>query len=111
NLILSLILVYYIGINGVIIGTVISNITIILLAKPILVFKVCFNKNWKNYIKILIEYLILGVIAIYISEILISRFIGIKELITWTSWIKESIKILLITTTVSIIVFCFNKDF
>ncbi|MGL6115567.1 MAG: lipopolysaccharide biosynthesis protein, partial [Cetobacterium sp.] len=45
NLVFSLILVKKIGLNGVIIGTIISNITIILLLKPILVFKKCFDKN------------------------------------------------------------------
>ncbi|MGL4862906.1 MAG: lipopolysaccharide biosynthesis protein [Cetobacterium sp.] len=111
NLILSLILVYYIGINGVIIGTIASNIIIILLIKPILVFKVCFNENWKSYLKILIEYLILGVLAIYISENLIIKFIDMKELKTWIDWIEKSIKLLLITTSVSFIIFSLNKEF
>lgn len=111
NLILSLILVQYIGINGVIIGTVVSNVVIIVLAKPILVFRICFNKSWKNYIKILIEYIILAILTIYISEILTKKLIDTKELITWISWITESIKLLVIVTIVSIIIFCFNEDF
>ncbi|MEG1518864.1 MAG: oligosaccharide flippase family protein [Cetobacterium sp.] len=111
NLILSLILVHYIGINGVIIGTIVSNVIVILFAKPILVFKECFDKNWKFYIKILTEYLILIVSSIFITEVLVSKFIEVKEIITWINWIKESIKLLIITTITSTFVFYFNKEF
>lgn len=111
NLILSLVLVYYLGINGVIVGTIVSNVIIILVIRPILIFKVCFNENWKSYIKILVEYLILVMVAIYISEILIDRFIDIREIETWINWIKNSAKILLLITSVSFIVFCLNEEF
>lgn len=111
NLILSLILVQYLGINGVIIGTVASNIIIILIAKPILVFKECFDKDWKVYIKILLEYLILSTIVIFISEFIVNKFIEFNNIITWFDWIKTSIKLLIVTGTVSTIVFNWNKDF
>lgn len=67
NLVLLLVLVYYLGINGVIIGTIVSNIIIILVIRPILIFKVCFNESWKSYIKILVEYLIL-VMTLFIFQ-------------------------------------------
>ena len=49
--------------NGVIIGTIASNILIICIARPIIVFKRCFNKNIKDYIKIYGNYLILIIIS------------------------------------------------
>ena len=52
NFVLSIILVRYIGLNGIVIGTIVSNILIIYIARPIIVFKRCFDKDIKDYIKI-----------------------------------------------------------
>lgn len=111
NLMLSLVLVRYIGIDGVIIGTIASNICIILLAKPILVFKECFKKKWSVYLKILINYLVLMLITICFSEIIILKFIKLENINSWLKWIFMTIKFSLITTGVGIIIFYLNKEF
>lgn len=51
NFVVSIVLVQYIGLNGVIIGTICSNILVICIIRPILVFRRCFNKDVKDYIK------------------------------------------------------------
>ena len=63
NFVLSIILVQYVGLNGIIIGTIASNVLIIFIAKPIMVFKRCFDRNTKDYIKIYGNYLILIIVS------------------------------------------------
>ena len=111
NLSLSLILVNYIGIKGVIIGTIASNVVIIYFAKPILVFKVCFNKNWSEYIKILIEYLVLTSLVVVINEVLFNKIIILKEISNWLDWIKTASVIVIVSIIVSLGIFILNKDF
>ena len=47
NLVISVGLGIKLGLDGVIIGTITSNIIVILIYKPILVFERCFDKDWK----------------------------------------------------------------
>lgn len=50
NLLFSLILVQFLGINGVIIGTIISNICVIMIARPYYLFNKAFKKNNSEFI-------------------------------------------------------------
>lgn len=50
NLVLSLILVQYIGVNGVILGTIISNISIVMIARPYYLYKNAFNKGINEFV-------------------------------------------------------------
>lgn len=92
NFIFSIVLVYYIGLNGVILGTVISNITIICIAKPVLVFKKCFDKSTKDYLKIYGLYLIFSIVAFYICNILFKLFFEKILVNNWLDWFILSIK-------------------
>lgn len=49
NLIFSLILVQFMGINGVIIGTIISNVCIIMAARPYYLYLRAFNKSTSQF--------------------------------------------------------------
>lgn len=51
NLIFSLVLVHFLGINGVIIGTIISNVCIIMVARPYYLYREAFNKSLSDFIK------------------------------------------------------------
>ena len=110
NFVLSIILVQYMGLNGVIIGTIVSNILIIFIAKPIMVFKRCFNKDIKDYIKIYGNYLILIIISL-LSCNFILKFISLKNVNSWFDWIINGIIIGSITFIVTFIVFLSNRDF
>lgn len=110
NFILSIILVQYMGLNGVIIGTIVSNILIICIAKPILVFKICFDKNIKDYIKIYGNYLIL-IIASLSSCNFILEFISLKVVNSWFDWIINGVIVGSITFIIIFIIFLSNKDF
>ena len=110
NFVLSIILVQYMGLNGVIIGTIVSNVLIISIAKPIMVFKRCFDKDIKDYIKIYGNYLILIIISL-LSCNFILKFISLKNVNSWFDWIINGIIIGSITFIVTFIVFLSNRDF
>lgn len=110
NLLISVTLVFYLGLNGVIIGTIISNILIIIIAKPILVFKECFNLDIKEYIKVYGSYLILILLSIYISNE-IFKFISLKIINNWLDWICQSIVIAILYFIIIFVIFLSNKEF
>lgn len=68
NLAMSLILVKYIGIAGVFIGTLISNFTVIFWTKPYVVYKYVFDKKLINYYKMYFKYLLIGIIPLIITS-------------------------------------------
>lgn len=51
NLIFSLILVHFFGIKGVVIGTIISNICIVMAARPYYLYKKAFGKTTSEFVK------------------------------------------------------------
>ena len=110
NFVLSIILVRYIGLNGIVIGTIVSNILIIYIARPIIVFKRCFDKDIKDYIKIYGNYLILIIISI-LSCNFILKFISLKVVNSWFDWIINGIIVGSITFVIIFIIFLSNKDF
>ncbi len=63
NLVISIVLVQKIGLAGIYIGTVISGL-IANITKPVIIYKVCFDKNAIIYFKDSLKYLALELIAI-----------------------------------------------
>ena len=110
NFISSIILVFYLGLNGVIIGTILSNILIICIAKPLMVFKRCFNKDSKEYIKVYGNYFLLIIFSLVLSKFLLN-YIPIIEIYTWVDWLKEAVLITSIISTITLVIFLFSKDF
>ena len=110
NLVFSIILGIKYGLNGIIIGTIISNIVVILIYKPILVFKRCFDKDIKEYIKVYGNYLILLIISLFCLNIATKPFIR-ENINSWLDWIIYATTISAITGVVLFIVFLLNKEF
>ena len=110
NFVSSLILVFYLGLNGVIIGTILSNILIICIAKPLLVFKRCFNKDYKEYMKVYGNYLLVIIFSLILSKFLLN-YIPTIEIYTWIDWLKKAILISSVIFIVNLGIFFFNKDF
>lgn len=110
NLFFSIILGIKYGLNGIIMGTIISNVSIILIYKPVLTFKRCFNQGLKEYIKVYGNYLMLIIISL-LSLNKIIRFFIVNEINSWLDWILYSIKISIITSIVLSVIFLLNKDF
>lgn len=109
NFIFSIVLVYYIGLNGVILGTVVSNITIICIAKPLLVFKKCFDKGTKDYLKIYGLYLIFSVIAFYICNILFKLFFEKALVNNWLDWFILSIKSSVLNMIILFVIYIIHR--
>ena len=110
NLVFSIVLGIRYGLNGIIMGTIISNITVILIYKPIIVFKRCFDKDIKEYIKVYGNYLILLVVSLLCLNIATKPFIG-RNINSWLGWIIYATIISIITGVVLFIVFLLNKEF
>lgn len=110
NLIVSVGLGIKLGLDGIIIGTITSNIIVILIYKPILVFKRCFDKNWKEYFKVYGNYLFLIIISLISLNFTIKPFIK-ENISSWLEWIIYAIKISSISLIVITLIFFINKDF
>lgn len=106
----SLILGKTLGLEGILMGTAISNTVIILLYKPILIFKNCFNQKKKEYIKIYGQYLLLVLLSLAFFRILEIKNIE-KNIKSWLDWIVYATTISVITGVVLFVVFLLNKDF
>ncbi len=100
NLIVSLVLVKKIGLNGVIIGTVSSNLFIVYLLKPILVFERCFKKTFINYIITASKYVFIFLIIFYLVSRRFDSY-KISEISNWKEWIKYSFNITFFTLLMS----------
>lgn len=110
NFVFSIILGIKYGLNGIIMGTLISNVVVILIYKPILVFERCFEKNKIEYFKLYVNYLIIVFISIVILEK--TKIFFLKEnILTWINWIKYSIIVSSITGIVVILTLLLNRDF
>ena len=110
NLTVSITLGLKLGLDGVIIGTIISNIIVILIYKPILVFKRCFDKNVRDYIKIYGNYFILIITSLFACNFIL-KFISLKVVNSWFDWIINGIIVGSITFMIIFIIFLSNKDF
>ena len=110
NFVLSIILVQYLGLNGVILGTICSNILIICIAKPIIVFERCFDKSKVQYMKIYGNYIFLVIISLLCLKF-ITNLINWNKDISWSYWIINSCLIFSASLIVVFIIFLSNNDF
>lgn len=74
NLIVSLILVRKIGLAGVFIGTLVSNLTVVFWVKPYVVYRDVFNKSIIEYFKMYFRYLFIGFIPLIITNLITDSF-------------------------------------
>lgn len=68
NVVASLILVKYLGLFGVFLGTFLSSLIVVFYSLPHYVFKRVFNKSEKEYFKLYFKYAIITVICTIISK-------------------------------------------
>lgn len=90
NLVISLVLVLRIGMAGVYVGTVVSGL-IANITKPIIIYRVCFQKNAKSYFMDSLKYLaVIGAALVILtplksllmSQVTIARFAIMVVIIT-----------------------------
>ena len=106
NLISSVILVKYIGIAGVFLGTLISNITVIFWTKPYFVYKYVFKESVGRYFKMYIKYILIGIIPLIITACLTNT---IKEEYSFLSFIINCL-INIVVINISYFVIFFKSD-
>lgn len=110
NLIVSIILGMKLGLNGVILGTITSNIIIVIIYKPVLVFKRCFNKGIKEYLRLYMGYLFLIFLSLVCLE-KVNFLVKFENIKSWLEWIIFGIKNSGISLICLIIIFTINREF
>ena len=111
NLVVSFILVQSMGLNGVIIGTICSNIIVIYFLKPLLVYMKCFKKDIKYFFIDYSKFLTLSTISIFFSIYILNQLDIVLSINNWLTWIATSLKSLLVISIITLVVFIMNKDF
>ncbi len=71
NLLISIILVQYIGILGVILGTIISGIALPCWQRIYIIYKNIFNRKATEYIKIYLKYIIVLIVSFVTTSIML----------------------------------------
>lgn len=108
NLTCSLVLVKYLGIAGVFLGTLISNFMVIFWTKPYVVYKYVFGKNLIEYFKMYIRYLIVSIVPLVITNILCSAF---KYDYSVVSFILNCLINIVVINTIYIVIFYSTDEF
>lgn len=114
NLTISLIFARYIGLAGVIIGTIFSNIVVILILRPIYLYSRLFSKEG-NLVKVIatlmIKPLLLSVLSI-LSSMLVLTFFSFDNLSNgWLEWITKLLCVLPVCTLIMFIFFLSDQKF
>ena len=107
NLAISVLLLKYVGVVGIVLGAVISFVLSSFIAEPIVVFKHCFNEN---PIKYYIDYFLFGALAVVIY--VVSAFVVSKILLTgMVGFAVETLVTVAVALALYIIVFFKNENF
>lgn len=108
NLVSSIILVNLIGLPGVFIGTLISNVTVLFWVKPKIVYKYIFKKPLINYFITYIKYLGIGIVVLFITRITTAQF---RELYSWGGFILNCIINVIVINLSLLVIFWRNEEF
>lgn len=108
NLLSSIILVKYIGLAGVFLGTLISNFTVIFWTKPYVVYKYVFEKNLKEYFKMYFKYLLIGMIPLIVSSYMTESF---KNNYNLSSFIVNCLINVVVINIIYIVIFFKTDEF
>ena len=106
NLISSIILVKCIGLPGIFLGTLISNISVVFWTKPLVVYKYVFNKKLREYYKMYFKYLVCGIIPLGVTILLSNKINNIS----FTSLIVNCLLNTVVINSLYLIIFCRNKE-
>ena len=108
NLLVSIILVEYIGLTGIFIGTAVSTIAFPLWIQSKIVYNELFNKSVKEYFKKYFIYSILTISIVYITAYICNLVIIPNAFI---SLIVKGIICIVITNIIYLILFFKTKEF
>ena len=97
NISASILLGYFYGINGVLIGSLSSLVLIVLLWKPYFLFRYGIKVNYLNYFSMYVKQFLLSVFVVFICEYLL-KFISIDPTISYVNFFIFSFLILIVIT-------------
>lgn len=111
NLVFSIILINIYGITGVLMGTTISLILVIMIWKPYFVFVNGFKREIKEYLigftKLFISAILTYLIVTYVSDQIYNIVI-----VNWLDWLLMGLKTTILTIAISsVIMYSLNKGF
>jgi O-antigen/teichoic acid export membrane protein len=107
NLIISLILVQYMGITGVLIGTFISTISTSLWIEPYVLYKYGFNQSLSHYFKCFTQYSIITIASAALSYYMCNLLTGLNLL----TLISKFVLCIIITSFLYYITFLQTQEF
>ena len=108
NLSISLILVNYIGLPGVFIGTLISNFAVVFWTKPYVIYKYVFKDKLYKYFEMYFKYTFIGIILLVITNYLT---IPVKFSYKFSSFIINCLINIVVINGIYLIVFCKTDEF
>lgn len=73
NIIMSLVFIYFFGLVGIFLGTIISSFLLFFYTYPILVYKPILNKSYISYYLQLLRLIIIMLLSVFISKFITSR--------------------------------------
>lgn len=76
NIVASLVLVKVMGLSGIFLGTLISNIAVIFWVKPKMVYKYVFHKPLRQYFQLYFKYLLFALIPLFVTHLVTSSLKG-----------------------------------
>ena len=111
NITLSILLGYFFGLEGILIGVCISLFIIVYLWKPFFLYSRIFKKNINDYFKVIVFFSFCIILAIILISNVITHFNLNRNVNSYISLILSSIYISLLYLGTTLFILQFNKDF
>lgn len=108
NLITSLILVNLMGLPGVFLGTVISNLCVVFWVKPKIAYKYVFKKPLYAYFNVYLKYLFIGCMLLIFTSMLVSN---IKQNDSIVAFILNCLINIIVINGIYICIFWRKREF
>ncbi len=108
NVIASIIFVKLIGLPGIFIGTIISELYWWLYSYPVLIYKNLFNKKYSSYFLETLGYLLCFLIILFLTKFISNQFITNLEVIKFITNVLISI---IVPNVLLILIFMKNSNF
>ena len=107
NIVISVVLVQYIGIFGVVLGTAISRICITGIYDPIIVYKYGFKKKPIKYFACYIKYIICFVLLAVTAQLIITNI----EISNYVIWVLVAIILSVVSNILLLLIYHKNVNF
>lgn len=108
NLITSLLLVKHLGLPGVFIGTLLSNLAVIFWVKPLVVYKYIFKVSVRQYFLMYFKYFSLAMIPLFLSYAATKE---LQEIVTIEAFLLNCFINIVIINSIYLLLFRNNAEF